>query len=83
MNVTRMSDCHPDRKHHAKGFCLPCYSQTHERKTAKKAFNQTPKSKAYKKAYNQTPEHKAYMKAYNKAYYKARNEQAQQEDATD
>lgn len=46
----RMSDCHPGRKHHARGMCRPCYM---------KAYGQTPKSKAYVKAYKQTPAYKA------------------------
>ncbi len=58
----RMADCHPYRKHYARGFCLRCYSQTPERR----AYSQTEGVKIANKARNQTQEYKDRAKIRKK-----------------
>lgn len=31
-----MANCHPNRKHHAKGFCAKCYQRDHHKRNAQR-----------------------------------------------
>ena len=49
----RYASCHPNREHHAKGLCKPCYD--------------TEYSKIYQRTYRVA--HREEMKAYQRSYY--------------
>lgn len=59
----RMAECHPDRKHVAKGVCRQCYNAARRIKPEVKA-----RRRAYQAAYNAKPEVKARMKTYGAVY---------------
>lgn len=51
----RVNNCHPERKHHAKGLCRSCYEKTYQyeakRKTSKKYW-EDHKDELYKRKQN-------------------------------
>jgi len=72
----RMADCHPDRPHKAKGFCLSCYEKAYyvadrERILARvKGWGVANREhiQAHRKAYDKA--NREHLLAYNKAYRK-------------
>jgi methylphosphotriester-DNA--protein-cysteine methyltransferase len=62
--VARIPDCHPDRKHCAKGMCRPCYYAQPEMIAKRTAYHSTPKAKARRLQLNSTPEWRESRKAY-------------------
>jgi len=63
----KTAECHPGRRHHAKGLCQPCYEQTPSRQAKKRASQQTLEYKARKLVRGQTPKAKAKKSAARKA----------------
>ncbi|HKZ39936.1 MAG TPA: hypothetical protein VJ044_03190 [Candidatus Hodarchaeales archaeon] len=57
----RAAECHPDKKHHAKGMCERCYNRQYFRE-----YERTPKRKVYMKEYRQKPKRKTYDEKYNR-----------------
>jgi hypothetical protein len=62
--VARIPDCHPDRKHCAKGMCRPCYYAQPEMIAKRSAYHSTPQARAYRKRVQATPEWRESRKAY-------------------
>lgn len=60
----RFSDCHPDRKYHALGFCELCYKRDHRNR---------PKSKNTSKAYWSSSYYKEKRKSWAKGNRRAVN----------
>jgi hypothetical protein len=66
----RFANCHPDRKHHVKGYCKQC----HERNYAKTNERRREKRKEYRiraelRGYSYEYRNRSEVKAAKKAYY--------------
>lgn len=66
----RFADCHPDKKHKAKGLCAPCYEKTKVRTPEQKARHK----EMAKRRLHETQNKYTYVNHIKKAYGLTRQE---------
>lgn len=65
----KLSICHSERKHYAKGLCKSCYARSPERRATLSKYLKSDNKKMARQKYNHSEKGKAKRKAYNEKYY--------------